>query len=284
MLLRKQLPAFQTVTAGKKNSCYIPDGVKVHKIVLEVGDANGLDIPSGNLIGDIDVWTASGIQRNSSAQKLIQVNSIRGPEYALATSGTPGQAGFRSYPTIHFATPWDSKNRDGLAWNCPPGTGLRIDVGIVAGVATPVLQGWYYYSPTDGPLALIEKWFSSPLQISGDANEHSKLPGVKEFLQSLHFFPTAAGIYVDELTIKRGPGSVLWDAITHLQNQVSMKQNDLQPDTVAAPRYDAMFDEEDPQDSGLPVPNDQTYTFKTSYSASAAGTMDIVAVVLGKPE
>lgn len=283
MWFRKQLPAFLTSSAGKVNSCLVPDGVKVHAIFLEVGDNDGIEVQTGNLIDDIVVKVFGNPERTMSAVQLAQLNALRGSRFGLQTSGAPGTAAFRTYIPIWFSTPWVEPRSAGnaLGWNLEPGAKLMLDVEVVAGVNTPVLGGWYYYTPLDGALALIEKWARTSVQVSGTANEHAQFDK-RDLIQSMHFFPSSAGKYVSQMKVTRN-GQILVEDITHLQNQAELMGLGLQPDTVAVPRFDLMYDGEDPQDLGLLANGLNEFTVKTSYNAANSGTMDVMTIRIGKP-
>lgn len=287
MFYRKQLPAFATQTANKVNSVFIPDGVKVMKITLELGDDYGTPLLGGALVDDIVVNMFDKPVRTASAIQHNALNSMRGSQYALKTSGTPGTAAFRQYLTIHAFSPWILPKSKGKfwGWNLLPGTNLKIDVEVQSGVSNPVLGGWYDYVKLDGGLDLVEKWERTSPQVSGTSNEHSKLVGIPaagapaEFLQSLHLFANDT-TYVNKVDVLRN-GGLDWDRITHLQNQVTLIENGLAPDTTASPRFDVFFDDEDPDDIGLPLNGLNEFTVRTYYAASNTGTMDAIAIKVG---
>lgn len=281
MLLCKQLPTFRTQTAGRVNSCFIPDGIGLHRICLVVGDTYGTQLLSGNLLEDITINAFNKEQRLCSAVQLAQINALRGSDFAIKTSGTPGTSDYRTYLTIFFATPWVEPRAAGnaLAWNLVPGTGLELAVEVADAVDTPVLEGYYEYGPLTGGMGAIEKWERQTLQVSGLANEH--LIAKKDLIQSLHIFPNSQ--YVNKVKFTRN-GLIIRDEITHLQNQVKLFNAKLAPDTTATPRFDLLLDHEDPQDLGLNAAGLDELTLKTWYSASTTGTMEMVKVQIGAPE
>jgi hypothetical protein len=283
MLSQRKLPSFATVTAGADNDCFIPNGNKVHVIWLEAGDADGTTL-EGGLLGDITVLANNAPQWQLDALQLVKIQSLRGPKHCAQTFGVPGTAGYRTYIPIWFAQPWVEPRANGnvMAWNCAPGVNLTIRVEIPDGIDTPVLKGFYEFSPLDGGLGAITKLFRQGLQVSGTSNDHTVLPK-KDLIQSIHLFPPTSAIYVNQVKITRN-NIPIRDQITHLWNQASLIGRGWSPDTTANPRFDLLFDYEDANDLGLQIAGANEFTLTTDYSASASGTMDAIIERIGPPE
>ena len=288
MLRTKLLPTFNAVATGQTATVDLPLGIQYHAIWLEVGDNGGTTIASGNLLGDIRVKINGKVQRTHSAVELNALNGVNGTAYLLKTSGTAGQAAYRSYLPIYFAEPWrkDVKDQQMPAWNVA-GDGIssfQIEVDIKAGLTTPVISGFYEWAPATGSLGAIGKVIRQTVGALGTVQDFNQLDR-RDFLQGIHLFPTVEGTpkYVNKVKLTYN-GAEQQDLITTLENQAKLLGRAMNPDTSGTPRYDLVIDYDDPINGALPLNGLAEFTLHVEYNAAAAGNLVMLIERAGPPE
>jgi hypothetical protein len=281
MLARKQLPVFRTQTAGQENICYLSEGLNLAAAFIEVGDSAGT--LAQNMLGDVKVKLFDEAQWTFSADQYRRLLSLRGSAYGFQTYGTPGTSSYRTYIPFWFDQPWMRPQRDGnQGVNLVKGCNPQISVEVESGITTPVLQGWFYYRDLNGGLALMTRFKRQSVKVSGTENDHVELER-RDLLQGIHLFPPDDGGYVNKVSLSLNNRTLI-DKLTHLQNQAGLLGRSWYPDTTATPRFDLLFDDEDPQDLGLNTAKATEFTLTTGYSTTVSGTMDVILETIGKPD
>lgn len=290
MLRLKQLPTFDTIAAGKKNVVDLPLGLRYHSIWLELGNAAIAANTISDLTDDIIVKLNGKPQRTHTGAELNALNGINGSAYLLKATGTDGQANRRLYLPIWFAEPWrkDQSDVDALTLRANAIESFQVEVNLKAGLAAPILQGWYEFDYDGRPLGALSKWIRQDLSAVGTSRDITTIDK-RDFIEAVHFFPTVEGTpkYVTEIKITAN-GEELRDRITTLQNQASLLGRELVPDTAAVPRFDQVFDFDDPINGALPTHQNgkpiNELTFKVTWNAAANGTMPVIVKRTGPME
>jgi hypothetical protein len=259
---------------------------RVHVAWLEIGDANGTTLASGNLIDEIRVMINNKPQRVMTGVELNALNGINGAAFTAKTSGVAGQAGYRTYLPIFFAEPWRKNPVEAanMAWNANGIKSFNIEVDLNAGLITPVLGGIYEWEPATGVIGLITKWLRQDLQALGTMNDFNRIES-KDWIHSIHLFPTVEAIpkYVNKVKFS-ADGEIIQDLLTTVENQVILLGRELQPDTSATPRFDLIFDYDDPINGALNTAGLNALTLHCEYNAGAAGSMRALVQRTGAPE
>lgn len=294
MLRIKQLPSFDAVAAGKKAVNTLPLGLRYHAIWLRLGNAAAVNNSLADVVDDITVKINGKPQRQCTGLQLNQLNGINGAAFLEKTTGTVNTANYVHYLPIYFAQPWrkDQVESRAMALRANGIESLQVEVNLraanLAAVANAALflDGWYEFDFDDRPIGLLSKWLRQDFSAVGTSRDITTIDK-RDFIESVHFFPTSDGKFVTEMKVTAN-GEELRDRITYLQNQATLLGRELVPDTVAAPRYDCIFDYDDPingalptQQSGKPI---NELTFKLTWDGAANGTQTAIVQRTGSPE
>jgi hypothetical protein len=290
-LLRKQAPTFSGVAAGQNAVCELDLGMRYHIFWLILGNnavaANAL----ANLVGEIRVKVNGKVQRTHTAVELNALNAVNGAAYAEKTSGTDGQADRRHYLPIFFAEPWRKGNYEAQvkAWNAVGISSLQIEVDIVAGLAAPIVGGFFEYdAPVNNQIGLIQKWIRQTFPAVGTQQDFNTIDR-RDFIEAIHLFPTVEVTpkFVNVVKFNLN-GTLILDQITTLENQAMLLGRELNPDVAAVPRFDLVFDHDDPINSALatnPGGNRaHEMTLHVEYNAAANGNLVAQIIRSGPPE
>ncbi|MFO1487965.1 MAG: hypothetical protein U1F65_05770 [Verrucomicrobiota bacterium] len=269
-----------------------PRGKRYHAIWNEFGDdgtlSNGknftveADIKAflNGLIAEIHVKVGTKTVRTMTAYELYAEYKKYGSQFSLKTSGTAGQAAFRVYLPIWFASPWRSVTADKFAsaWNVVGVDSFQIEVVFKSGVVSPVWTGWYEWDalalddngkPVTS-LGLIEKWDRKALQALGSSNTFDL--DRKGLLQEITFYPTVEGTpkFINKLraTLDDIP---IRGFLTVVENQAMLISREMFPDTAAVPRFEWVIDYTDPTRQWLPLDGAEAFEVYVEYNAAAAG-------------
>jgi hypothetical protein len=231
------------------------------------------------------------VQRTHTAVELNVCNAVNGAAYAEKTSGTDGQANRRHYLPIFFAEPWRKGNAEAQAsaWNAVGIESLQVEVDVKAGLAAPIVEGFYEYDNPVAGLGMIQKWIRQTFPALGTAQDFNTIDR-RDFIQAIHLFPTveATPKYVNLVKFTLN-GEAIVDEITTLQNQAMLLGRELNPDVSAVPRFDLVFDHDDPINSALPTQSNNgqranEMTLHVEYNAAAAGNLVAQILRTGLPE
>lgn len=285
----KQLPTFDSIAAGKKNVVDLPLGLRYKAVWLELGNNAVAANTIGDLTDDIVVKINGKPQRTHTGLELNALNGLNGAPYLLKSTGTDGQADRRLFLPIWFAEPWrkDQAEVDSLALRANGIESLQIEVNLKAGLAAPILQGWYEFDYDTRTIGGLSKFIRQDFSAVGTTRDITTIDK-RDFIESIHLFPTSGTArYVSEVKLTAN-GEEIRDRITHLQNQATLLGRELVPDTVAVPRYDLVFDYDDPINGALPTNQNgkpiNELTLKVTWNAAAAGTMTAIIKRTGPPE
>jgi hypothetical protein len=288
MLRIKQLPSFDAVAAGKKAVVDLPLGLRYHCVWLELGNnavaANAID----DLVDDIVVKINGKPQRTHTGGQLNALNGINGTSFLLSATGTDGQADRRLFLPIWFAEPWrkDQGEVASLALRANGIETFQIEVNVKAGLAAPIVQGWYEFDYDNRPLGLLSKYIRQDYSAVGTTRDINTLDK-RDFIESVHLFPTSDGKYITEVKLTAN-GEEIRDRITFLQNRATLLGRELVPDTDPVPRYDLVFDYDDPINGALPTQQNgkaiTELTLKLSWDSAANGTQTAIIKRTGPPE
>jgi len=107
-------------------------------------------------VDDVVIKINGKPQRTHTGDQLNQLNGINGTLFLASASGTNGQADRRIYLPIWFAEPW-RKNQEEVAAMALRANGIetfQIEVNVKAGLAAPIVRGWYEYDYDNRPIGL----------------------------------------------------------------------------------------------------------------------------------
>lgn len=290
MLRVKQLPTFDAVAAGQKAVCELPLGLRYHAIWLVLGNNAVAANAISDLVNDIVVKVNGKPQRTHTGVQLNALNGLNGAAYLAKATGTDGQADRRHYLPIWFAEPWRKESNEvaALALRANGVSSVQLEVNVKAGLAAPVVGGFYEFDYDNRPIGLIQKWIRQDIGAVGTSRDINTIDK-RDFIESLHLFPTVGGTsrYVSAVKFTAN-GEEIRDRITHLENQASLLGRELVPDTVAVPRFDLVFDYDDPINGALPTQRDNKplneMTLKVEWNDVAGGTMPMIIQRTGAPE
>src|ERR1044071_389708 len=288
MLRIKQLPSFDAVAAGKKAVVDLPLGLRYHCVWLELGNnavaANAID----DLVDDIVVKINGKPQRTHTGGQLNALNGINGTSFLLSATGTDGQADRRLFLPIWLAEPWrkDQGEVASLALRANGIETFQIEVNVKAGLAAPIVQGWYEFDYDNRPLGLLSKYIRQDYSAVGTTRDINTLDK-RDFIESVHLFPTSDGKYITEVKLTANAEEIR-DPITFLHNRATLLGRELVPDTDPVPRYDLVFDYDDPINGALPTQQNgkaiTELTLKLSWDSAANGTQTAIIKRTGPPE
>lgn len=288
MLRIKQLPTFDSVAAGKKAVVDLPLGLRYHALWLELGNNAIAANAIADLVDDIVIKINGKPQRTHSGTQLNDLNGLNGSAFLLSASGTNGQADRRLYLPIWFAEPWRKTQSEvaSLALRANGIESFQVEVNVKAGLASPIVQGWYEFDYDNRDIGLISKAIRQDYSAVGTSRDITSIDK-RDFVEAVHLFPTSDGKYVSEVKLTAN-GEEIRDRITYLQNRATLLGRQMIPDTVAAPRYDLVFDYDDPVNGALPTQVNgkpiNELTLKLTWNAAASGTQTAIIKRTGPPE
>lgn len=292
MLRVKQLPSFDSVAKGKKAVVTLPLGLRYHVIWLRFGNVADYDNSLADLVDDIVVKINGKPQRIHSAVQLNALNGVNGASFLEKTTGTEDNDDYVHYLPIFFAQPW-RKNPAEVAATALRANGIssfQIEVNLrsVNSIDDPLdalfLDGWYEYDYDNRELGVLQKWLRQDYSAVGTSRDIQTIDK-RDFIEAVHLFATdeATPKYVSEVKWTAN-GEELRDRITYLQNRAKLLGRELVPDTSAAPRYDLIFDYDDPINGALSANGLNEMTLKVTWNAAANGVMQAIIVRTGPPE
>lgn len=284
--LRKTvLPKFDNISVGGTGIATLTRGRGYHVLHLDVSDANGALIDT--ILTSVEVLVNGDPQRVAMAPSMINaINSSRDSDMAQVTTGTPGVAGYKTSLPIYFAEP-DRKSPGAVTAGVLHNNGVdsvEVKVVVAAGASTPVVDLWAEWEPSSTPLGSLAKWSLATPPLSADVMElvNLHLSHQGDLIQSLHFFPTSDGKYVETLRVKVD-GEEVRETLSKFRNQVALLGRGLQPDTSGAPRYDYVLDYDDPILRALLNKDLKSFEVKATLNAAPTSNMKLVTVHVGKP-
>ena len=283
MTLRKKLlPTFNNPVAGQTATINLTLGQKIHTLWLAIGDGVGLTFDT--VVNEIRLLVNGKVQRRMLASELNAINSLNGTIYAAQTSGTLANPAYRTYLPIFLAEPWRKTNQEAaaLAWNLagPTVASASLEVDIASGMTSPVISGWYEWSPPDGGLGAITKWIRQTFGASGTEQDFNSLTR-GDYYHAIHLFkPTGANVDKVRLT---ADGVIFQDVINALENQAMLINRGLNPDLTEG-RFDLVLDADDPINSALPTTGVNELSLHVEYSATASGNLVALIEKSGPPE
>ncbi|MDE3067785.1 MAG: hypothetical protein KGJ60_09565 [Verrucomicrobiota bacterium] len=288
MLRTHLLPTPMAVASGRTATFNLDLGVRYHVLWLEFGNTatGGGGAPLSALTGDIRIKINGNVQRTFTPIEADAIYGLYGSAFASQSSGT-GDAIVTRLP-IWFAEPWRKNNSEVplTAWNAETKSmsSFQMEVDIPSGIASPTLGGVYEFDDLTGVLGGIVKWLRQDLPALGTIQDFNQLDK-KEFINALHIFPTVEGTphYVNKLKFTAN-GVLIRDLIDYLENRASLKGRELNPDTSATPRWDLVFDYDDPINNALLAQGLNEMTLHLEYNAAAAGNLPVTIERTGPPE
>ena len=288
MLRIKQLPTFDSVAAGKKAVVSLPLGLRYHTVWLELGNNAAAANTITDLVDDIVVKINGKPQRIATGDQTNQLNGVNGTAFLLSATGVDGQATRRLHLPIYFAEPWRKSVDEvsALALRANGIESLQIEVGMKAGLAAPLLSGWYEFDYDSRPIGLISKWNRRDFSAVGSSVDIATIDK-RDFIEAVHLFPTSDGKFVSEVKLTAN-GEEIRDRITTVQNAATLLGREMNPDTSATPRYDLVFDYDDPVNGALPTQANgepiKELTLKLTWNAAAAGVQTAIIKRTGPPD
>jgi hypothetical protein len=288
MLRIKQLPTFDSIAAGKKNVVDLPLGLRYHVIWLELGNNAVADNALSDLVEDIVVKINGKPFRTHTAEQLNDLNGINASNFLAKVSGTDGEADRRFFLPIFFAEPWRKDQADvtALALRANGIESLQIEVNLVAGLAAPVLGGFYEFDYDNRPIGLVSKFIRQDYSAVGLSRDITTIDK-RDFIESIHLFPTTGTARsVAEVKVTAN-GEEIRDRITFLENAAALLARELFPDSNGL-RYDLVFDYDDPINGALPTQINgkpiNELTLKLTWDGVANGTQTAIIKRTGPPE
>ncbi|MDE2100726.1 MAG: hypothetical protein KGL39_26005 [Patescibacteria group bacterium] len=286
MLRTKLLPTASGVQSGRTATFNLDIGSRYQVIWLEFGNTavGGGGAPLASLTGDIRVKINGNVQRTFTPIEADAIYGLYGAAFKSQATGTGDNIVTRL--PIWFAEPWRKNNSEVplTAWNIDPTVkSFQIEVDIPAGIASPTLGGVYEFDALTGVLGGIIKWIRQDLPAVGTVQDFNQLDK-KEFINAIHLFPTVEGTpkYVNKIRFTAN-GNDVRDLIDYLENRTSLAGRELVPDTSAAPRFDLVFDYDDPINNALLAEGLTEMTLHLEYNAAANGNLPCTIERTGPP-
>lgn len=294
-LRQKALPTPSAVATGQTATFDLDLGKRYHSLWLEVGDdasvsADGtLEAALARLITQIRLKVNGKVQRTMTAIELNRINGLMGAAFDATSSGTIDTAAYRIYLPIWFSEPWRKNNTEVplTAWNAAGIDSFQLEVDMGATVNAPVLTGFYEYDAPVGGMGAIVKWIRQTFGASGTVQDFNTI-SKRDWLQSIHLFPPTGG-YANKVKFTAN-GEDIRDLLTSLQNQQILAGRELVPETIATaytsnlPRFDLVFDYDDPVNGALNANGLNEMTLHVEYSATVSGSMVSIIQRTGPPE
>jgi len=295
MLRQSLLQTFRGVAVGKTATSDLKLGQKIHVLWLKMGDdgtaSNGnaadVDATLVKLCKQVRIMLNNKTQRICSAVELNALNSIYGAAYSVKTSGVAGTAGYRVYLPIFLAEIYRKTNAEvgRLAWNLVGVKDPQIEIDLGDGCNAPIVEGYYEWEPADTSAGIggICKWVRQNVAVVG---QELDIPlARKNFIQSVHFFPTAEASpkYVNKLKVTAGNDDVR-APLTTLDNQAMLLAREFQPDVSSTPRFDYVIDYDDPINQALAADNLASLNAAVEMNGAANGNMTVITQRVGAPD
>jgi hypothetical protein len=297
MTLRKKiLPTFSKAVSGQMSTCQLDLGKKYHIIWLSIGyDATNANkdlepvSAANDIVGEIRLLVNGKVQRRVRGRELNALNKLNGTQYAaqvITPASAMGVSGYRIAVPIFLAEPWRKSNAEAalMAWNLagPTVGSASIEVDFQT-IDTPAISGWYEWSPADGGLGAITKWFRMAFGAAGTEQDFNSLDK-RDYYHSIHLFPpTGTGTHVNNVQLT-ADGVIVHDLLTWQDNIAMLKNRDMNPDSAAAPRFDLVLDQDDPVNGALLAQGLQEFTLKVKYAVAASGNLVAIIQRSGPPE
>jgi hypothetical protein len=293
MLRIKKLPTFDSTAAGAKNVVDLPLGLRYHVIWLELGNVEGDGDPLvanalTDLVDDIVVKINGKPQRTHTADQLNRLNFLNGSAYAAKAFGTDGWPTRRLFLPIYFAEPWRKSPAEvsAMALRANGIESFQIEVNLKAGLASPVLRGFYEFDYDSRPIGLLSKFIRQDYSAVGTSRDITTIDK-RDFIEAIHLFETTGTArYVSEVKLTAN-GEEIRDRITWNENAALLLARELVPSSDDF-RYDLVFDYDDPVNGALPTSINgkpiNELTLKVTWNDVANGTMTAIIKRTGPPE
>ena len=299
-LRNKILPTANAVATGQTSTFDLDLGKRYHAVWLQFSDAGatvaGTTVAAvlAALVDQIRVKVNGKVQRTMTGLELHLINSLMGSAYAGKTNMASLSGGLTAgnyiYLPIWFAEPWRKNNAEVplTAWNAAGIDSLQIEVDLHSGLTTPGLTGFYEYDQPTGGMGAIVKWIRQTFGVSGTAQDFNTISKL-DWIQSIHLFATSDSKHVDKVKFTANNAEIR-DLLTALQNYQILAGRELVPETLAGgyvtnhPRYDIVFDYDDPVNSAMNANGLNEMTMHVEYSAAASGSMVAIIQRTGPPE
>lgn len=311
MPYRRQLKTFESVPAATTATTTVYSrltlGEKIRAIHLVIGDSAGTTIgslASPTLLGDIRLKINSNTQWQISAQELSYLNTMRGARFGTLTTGTPGDAGYRTRLSLFFAEPW----RNGIVRDSRNGSFVReselgalnllgisdalLEVDFRASITSPIIGGYYEFEAADGNIGAIKKIYRETFGTSAIAPDITTLSKARGPYQAMHLFPTSDYKYVESLKLTRNTEEVRQD-ITRYENDAILIRAGFNPtslDTTSNTTktntgvYSEIFDYTDQVEDFLSVGGSRELTLKPTFDGVPSGALKVISEVIGNPD
>lgn len=299
-LRRKQLPTASAVAASQTATFDLDLGKRYHSLWLEIGDTatiagTTVDAVLAVAIDQIRLKVNGKVQRTMTAVELNRLNGLMGSAYdgscSLASLSSGLTAGAKIYLPIWLSEPWRKNNAEVplTAWNAVGIDSLQLEVDMHSGLTAPVLTGFYEYDAPTGGMGAIVKWMRQSFGPAGTTQDFNTITK-KDWLQSIHLFvPTGAAWHVDKVKFTAN-GAEIHDLLNTLENQQILAGRELVPETLASalvsnhPRYDVVFDYDDPVNGALNANGLNEMTLHLEYSGTPSGSLVAIIQRTGAPE
>lgn len=288
------LPTCNAAVASRTSTFNLDIGKRYHAIWLELGDTAtvaGTTVAAvlANLVDQIRVKVNGKVQRTFSGVEAHALYGLMGSAYCgkfngIASLGSGLTSGGRIYLPIWFAEPWRNNNSEVplTAWNAAGIDSLQIEVDLHSGLTAPILTGWYEYDAPTGGLGAIVKWIRQSFGCSGTTQDFNSITKV-DFLQSIHLFATTNNHYVSKLKFTAN-NNIVRDLLTTAENQILLAARNMSPDTTTYPRFDLVFDYDDPVNSALNANGLNEMTLHLEYEGANSDNMTAIIQRTGPPE
>ena len=286
MLRTLLLPTAQGVSSGRTATFNLDIGSREHVIWLKFGNTavGGGGAPLSALTSDIRVKINGNVQRTFTPIQADAIYGLYGSAFKSQQIGTADT--IQTYLPIWLDEPWRKMNPEvGLtAWNIDPTVkSFQVEVDIPAGIASPTLAGVHEIDALTGVLGGIVKWIRQDLPAVGSVQDFNQIDR-KEFINAIHLFPTVEGTpkFINNLKFTSN-GSLVRDIINYTDNAAQLKGRELNPDTSATPRFDLVFDYDDPINNALLAEGLTEMTLHAEYNAAANGNLPTIIERTGPP-
>lgn len=303
-------------------TCKIDPGFRYHVIWLAFGNdgttnpGQGLGTLAANgMVAEIRVKIGGKTQRQHTAVELNELNKLMNTPgtttYTAKTSGTAGVSGYRTYIPIFLAEPFRkgsivTKNGDVVpeselgAWNHDGKKEITIEVDLIGRTSagangvldTPVIGGFFEYDGIQGALGQIVKFRRFSSGSTANPQEIRDLDRVGGAYQAISLFTTSDHKYVTSLMFTRNNEQLRQD-VTRYQNDAILISRGMNPtalDTASNTTKDntgafhLVFDYDDSVRNFLPVAGVSELTLKPTLDGASAGTLTMIAQVVGEPD
>lgn len=287
MLRTLLLPTAQGVSSGRTATFNLDIGSREHVIWLRLGNESTGDLAIADLTGDIRLKINGNVQRTFTPVQADAIYGLYGAAFASRQVTDAASGKKVVYLPIWLDEPWRKMNPEvGLtAWNVDPTVkSFQLEVDIPSGIATPTLAGVHEIDALTGVLGGIVKWIRQDLPAVGTVQDFNTLDR-KEFINAIHLFPTVETTpkFINKLKFTAN-GSLVRDLITYQDNATQLAGRELVPDSSATPRFDLVFDYDDPINNALLAEGLSEMTLHAEYNAAANGNMPTIIERTGPPQ